>query len=89
MLNLSVWWKFVNELAVEFAQTTRWQAPNNARTSDEFGADASAGLHYSPRYAKNVRLSFLVENLWGSDLQVIPGLEPRPTSVFAGINVNW
>jgi hypothetical protein len=46
-------------------------------------------LHYDPRFAKNVRLSFLVENLWGSNFQAIPGLKPRPASFSTGITVAW
>ena len=89
MLNLSAYWKFLNEFAVQFAQTTRWQADNAVRTSADFGAVASLGLHYEPRFAKNVRLSFLVDNLWGSNFQSVPGLKPRPTTLFTGIAVGW
>ena len=89
MLNLSAYWRFLNEFAAEFAQTTRYQTSNNARSSNDFGAEASLGLHYFPRYANNVRLSFRVDNLWGTTFQAIPGLKPRPTTVFTGITVTW
>ncbi len=89
LLNLSAYWKFLGEYAFEFAQTTRYQTANNARDGSDFGAEASLGLHWFPRFAKNVRLSFLVDNLWGTDFQAIPGLKPRPTSVSTGITVNW
>jgi len=89
LLNLSAYWKFLNEFAVEFAQTTRYQTEHDARTSSDFGADASLGLHYLPRFANNVRLSLRVDNLWGSNFQAIPGLKPRPTTVSTGITVNW
>jgi outer membrane receptor protein involved in Fe transport len=89
MLNLSAYWSFLEQFGLQFAQTTRWQADNAVRTSDDFGAIASLGLHYDPRFAKNVRLSFLVDNLWGSNFQSIPGLKPRPTTVFAGIAVGF
>ncbi|MDF7823338.1 TonB-dependent receptor [Pontiellaceae bacterium B12227] len=89
MLNLSAYWQFLNEFAVQFAQTTRWQADNAVRTSDDFGAIASLGLHYDPRFAKNVRLSFLVDNLWGSNFQSVPGLKPRPATLFTGIAIGW
>ncbi len=89
MLNVSAQWRFLDEFAVQFAQTTRWQADNTERTSDDFGALASLSLHYHPRFAQNVRLSFLVDNLWGSNFQSIPGLEPRPTTLFTGIAVGW
>lgn len=89
MLNLSAFWNFLEEYTVQFSQTTRWQAENDLRTSDDFGAEASLGLHYDPRFANNVRLSLLVDNLWGTDFQSIPGLKPRPTTVFTGLTVQW
>ncbi len=89
LLNLSAYWKFLNEFAVEFAQTTRYQTENNARTSSDFGANASLGLHYLPRFAKNVRLSFRVDNLWGSNFQALPGLKPPPITFSSGITVAW
>lgn len=89
LLNLSAYWQFLEEFALEFAQTTRWQTDNAARTSSDFGADASLGLHYDPRFAQNVRLSFRVDNLWGSNFQAIPGLKPRPTTFSTGITVAW
>ncbi|MDF7798134.1 TonB-dependent receptor [Pontiellaceae bacterium B1224] len=89
LLNLSAYWKFLNEYAIEFAQTTRLQTENTLRTSSDFGALASLGLHYFPRYAENVRLSLLVNNLWSTDFQSIPGLEPRPTGIFASIAIGW
>jgi outer membrane receptor protein involved in Fe transport len=89
MLSLSAYWKFLDEFAVHFAQTLRLQTDNPARTGRDFGADASLGLHWFPRFANNVRLSFLVDNLWGSDFEAIPGLEPEPTTASAGIAVAW
>lgn len=89
LLNLSAYWKFLNEFAVGFSQTTRYQTENDLRTSSAFGADASLGLHYFPRFANNVRLSFQVDNLWGSNFQTFPGLKPRPTTVSSGITVAW
>ena len=70
-------------------QDLRYQTENSLRTSSDFGANASLGLHYVPRFAKNVRLSFRVDNLWGSNFQAIPGLKQRPTTVFTGITVAW
>ena len=89
MINLSAYWRFLEQFALQFSQTTRYQAENTQRTSDDFGALATLGLHYEPSFAKNVRLSFLVDNLWGSNFQSIPGLKPRPTTVFTGLAVNW
>jgi hypothetical protein len=89
LMNLSAYWKFLNEFALEFVQAARYQTGNPARTSSDFGAHASLGLHYFPRFAQNVRLSFRVDNLWGSDFQVIPGLKPRPATATAGVTVAW
>ena len=89
MLNLSAYWYFLDQFALQFSQTTRFQAENAVRTSNDFGALATLGLHYDPTFAQNVRLSFLVDNLWGSDFQSVPGLKPRPSTIFAGLALNW
>lgn len=89
LLNVSAYYRFLEEFSVQFSQTMQLQAANTVRTGDDFGAQASLGLHYEPAYAKNVRLSLLVDNLWGSEFQSVPGLTPRPTTAFAGLAVNW
>ena len=89
LLTFSGHWTFMPEFMVFAAQTLRLQTENDARTSSDFGADASLGLHYFPRFAHSVRLSFLVDNLWGTNFQAIPGLKPPPTTVSTGITVAW
>jgi vitamin B12 transporter len=89
LLTFTTYWKFLDEFAVEYLQHLRYQTPNNYRTSDNFGTDASLGLHYFPRYANNVRLSFRVDDLWASNFQAIPGLDQPPTTYSAGITVAW
>ncbi len=82
-------WKFLDEFAVEYLQNFRHQTPNPVRTGDNFGTDASLGLHYFPRFANNVRLSFRVDNVWGSNFQAVPGLDRPPTTVHCGIAAAW
>ena len=89
LLGFSGQWQVSREFLLFAVQNLRYQTDNNVRDDNDFGAEASLGLHYDPRFAKNVRLSFLVENLWGSDFQAVPGLKPRPASVFTGITVAW
>jgi outer membrane cobalamin receptor len=89
MLNFAGHWKFTPEFLLFIAQTLRYQTDNTARTSSDFGADASLGLHWFPRFAHNARLSFMVDNLWGSNFQAIPGLKPPERTVSAGITVVW
>jgi len=89
LLVFSGQWQVSREFLLFADQNLRYQTDNNFRNGNDFGAEASLGLHYDPRFAKNVRLSFLVENLWGSNFQTIPGLKPRPTSFSTGITVNW
>jgi outer membrane cobalamin receptor len=89
LLGFSGRWQVSHAFLLFADQTLRYQTANNVRDGNDFGADASLGLHYAPRFAKNVRLSFLVENLWGSNFQAIPGLKPRPASFFTGIAVTW
>jgi len=89
LLMFSFFWSPVNEFAVQFNQRLRYQTENTARTGNDFSADASLGLHWLPRFTNNARLSFRVDNLWGSDFQAIPGLKPQPRSASAGITVLW
>jgi outer membrane receptor protein involved in Fe transport len=89
LLNFAGRWIFAPGLELFAAQTLRYQADNDNRSGNDFGADAVAGLHWVPRFANNARLSLRVDNLWGSDFQPIPGLKPRPTTVFSGITVTW
>jgi iron complex outermembrane receptor protein len=89
LLGLSGFWQITPQIQLFGSQTLRRQTDHNTRTSKDFGAEASLGLHYDPRFAKNVRLSCLVENLWDTDFQSIAGLDPRPLSVSAGMSVNW
>ncbi len=89
LLAFSGHWTFARGLTLFGAQTLRWQTDNSARTSSDFGADASVGLHWVPAFAHNARLSFRVENLWGSNFQAIPGVEPRDRTAHAGITVTW
>ncbi len=89
LLRFSGHWKPRRDFTLFAAQTLRYQTENKARTSSDFGPNASLGLHWVPRFANNVRFSFLVDNVWGTNFQPIPGLKPRPTSVFSGITVAW
>lgn len=82
-------WKFTRGLTIFGTQTLRWQTNNSARTGNDFGADASVGLHWFPRFAHNARLSFRVDNLWGSNFQAIPGLKPRDRTASTRITVAW
>jgi len=89
MLNFSGHWRFAPEFLLFAAQTLRVQTENDARTSGDSGAEASLGLHWFPRFAHSVRLSLLVDNLWGTDFQAIPGLKPPGRTVATGITVTW
>ncbi len=89
LLNFSGQWRFMPEWIIFAAQTLRYQTANDARTSSNFGADASLGLHYFPRFAHSVRLSLLVDNLWGTNFQAIPGLKPPERTIFTEITVAW
>ena len=89
MLNMAGFWVFAPDFTLFAAQRLRYQAANPARTSSDFGAEASLGLHWSPPFANNARLSLLVDNLWGTNFQAIPGLKPTARTVSTGITVTW
>jgi len=88
-LNFSGHWRFAPEFVLFAVQALRLQTDNDARTSGDFGAEASLGLHWFPRFSHSVRLSLLVDNLWGTDFQAIPGLKPPERTVATGITVTW
>lgn len=89
LLAFSGHWTFAPQFDLFGAQTLRNQTDNTARSGGDFGASASLGLHWFPRFAHSARLTFLVDNLWGSDFQAIPGLKPPGRTVSAGITVTW
>ncbi len=89
LINVSGHWNFMPGFQLFGAQTLRWQTQNDARSSSDFGANASLGIHWFPRFAHHIRLSFLVDNLWGSNFQSIPGLKPPPTTLSTGITASW
>jgi len=89
LVNFSGHWRFMPEFLLFAVQTLRWQTDSDTRTSSDFGAEASLGLHWFPRFAHSVRLSLLVDNLWGTNFQAIPGLKPPGRTVSTGITVNW
>ncbi len=89
LVNFSGHWKFTPEFLLFAVQTLRWQTDNDARTSSDFGAEASLGLHWFPRFAHSVRLSILVDNLWDTGFQAIAGLKPPGRTVSTGITVAW
>lgn len=82
-------WKFAPAFELFAAQTLRYQSNNQARSGSDFGADASVGLHWFPRFANNARLSFQLNNLWDTDFQDVPGLKPPGRTVSSGITVTW
>jgi outer membrane receptor protein involved in Fe transport len=89
LVRFSGHWDFTTDLSLFATQTLRWQKDNNYRRHNDFGADASLGLHWFPRFAHNTRLSFLVDNLWGADFQEIAGLKPPKRSFSSGITIVW
>ncbi|MCF7849363.1 MAG: TonB-dependent receptor [Kiritimatiellales bacterium] len=89
LLTFSGHWKPTREIMLFAAQALRYQTGNHARNGSDFGADASLGLHYFPRFARNMRLSFMVDNLWGTTFQAIPGLKPPERTFTCGITVAW
>ena len=89
LFNLSGHWNFLPNFQLFGAQTLRWQTQNQARTSSDFGANASLGIHWFPRFAHQIRCSFLIDNLWGTDFQSIPGLKPPPTTLSTEITASW
>jgi outer membrane cobalamin receptor len=89
LLAFSGQWKPSAEFTLFASQTMRYQADNNAREHSNFGPNASLGLHWFPRFVHSARLSFMVDNLWGTDFQTLPGLKTPKRTVSTGITVAW
>ena len=87
LLTFSGQWEFAPKFLLFAAQTLRLQTDNDARTSSDFGADAALGLHYL--FAQHLRLSLLVDNLWDTNFQPLPGLPPPARTFSAGITAIW
>jgi outer membrane receptor protein involved in Fe transport len=89
LLSVSGIWTVSPHWKLFGTQVLRLQHGHPVRRGGDFGAEASAGLQYAPGFANNVRLSLLVENLWDSGFQALPGLKPRPIGVLSSIAVIW
>jgi outer membrane receptor protein involved in Fe transport len=89
LLAFSGHWNFAPRFQLFATQTLRYQTENDARTSGNFGAPATLGLHWFAPVAHRLRLSLVVDNLWNTRFQSIPGLKPPPTTVFSSIAVGW
>lgn len=89
LLAVSGHWMFVPQFDLFGTQTLRYQTENSTRTGSDFGANASLGLHWFPRFAHSVRLTLLVDNLWGSDFQSVAGVTPIGRTVSSGVTVAW
>ncbi|MBT8042238.1 MAG: TonB-dependent receptor, partial [Pontiella sp.] len=89
LLNVSGRWKITPAFELFAVQTLRYQTDNKARAGSDFGADASVGLHWLPHLDHTARLSLVVDNLWDSDFQAVPGLKPVGQTVSTGITVTW
>ena len=89
LLQLSGLWRFTPSLMLTASQTLRYQTANDLRVHGKWGAPASIGLHFTPPFAHTLRLSLLVDNLWGTDFQPIPGLNPTPRTYSASLSTTW
>lgn len=89
LLNLDGQWKIYPEIQLFASQTLRYQAANRARSGTDFSAEASAGLHYLPHFARNLRLSLQVDNLWGSHFEPVPGQKASTRTVSTAITLAW
>lgn len=82
-------WQFFSQFVLFATQTLRYQTENDRRTSSSFGADASMGFHWIPRFAQKARISLRVDNLWGTTFQSLPGLKPPARTINTGVSIIW
>ena len=88
LLAVSGQWRPSAEIRVFASQSLRYQTDNSVREHRDFGPNASLGLHWFPRFAHNTRLSFLVDNLWGTDFQPLPGLKAPKRTVSTAVSID-
>lgn len=85
LAQLSLLWRPIDSVEVGTVQTLRYQTDNEVRTGNDFGADSSFVVRFTPTQMDYATLSFLLNNAWNDDFQAFPG--QRPAERFAGISL--
>ncbi len=85
LAQMSLLWRPFQSLELGTVQTLRYQTDNAVRTGNDFGADSSFVVRYTPPCMESATLSFLLNNAWDDDFQAFPG--QRPPERYAGISL--
>ena len=85
LAQVSLLWRPFQTLELGTVQTLRYQTDNAVRTGNDFGADSSFVVRYTPSKADYATVSLLLNNAWDDDFQTLPG--QRQPERFAGISL--
>lgn len=85
LAQLSLLWRPLDAVEIGTVQTLRLQTDNSVRTGNDFGADSSFVVRFTPPQANYATLSFLLNNAWNDDFQALPG--QLPAERFAGVSL--
>jgi hypothetical protein len=89
-LTAAVTAQLTERLVLRLDNAARIQAPDSLRT--EGGNDAlisSAGLVWEPEAARGTEVSLVVDNLWNSAFQSVPGVPASRRQLSFGATYHW
>lgn len=85
LAQMSLLWRPVQALEIGTVQAVRVQTDNPVRSGNDFGADSSFVVRFTPPKADYATISLLLNNAWDDDFQTFPG--QRPPERFAGVSL--
>lgn len=89
LAQLSLLWRPFQSLEIGTVQTLRYQTDNEVRTGNDFGADSSFVVRYTPPKMDYATLSFLLNNAWNDDFQALPGQQPPERFAGLSLTLEW
>jgi len=76
-------------LSAVFLGGFRWQVPTSMREGDDFGADGSVAVRWSPRFFKAAQFTAGCVNLWDASLDVPAGTPKPERRVWVAFAMTW
>lgn len=89
-LTAALTWRIGQGWEIRSDNEFRVQEKNSIRRSGGDTAFISTlGLHYLPPKVRGMELSLVVDNLWDSDFQELPGVPAAPRQIAGSISYRW
>ena len=89
LAQLSLLWRPFQALELGTTQTLRYQTDNAVRTGNDFGADSTFVVRYTPPCMEAATISFLLNNAWDDDFQAFPGQKTPERYAGISLTLNW